>query len=369
MTRVLSGAKAQFQKASNASIEKISPDLQTYKENIHDLVHDDWFNLRSPAFNRILKNRGIVPKGLSKARGLEGGADWNKDLANLLTPAFYKWAKEHKEHMRHMLATLGYSFNAFHQKIIRVMTKAAANVPTVEKAKQKWQHVRPHVLVKLETLMDDVERVQARALEWATMEYDRQRNLISDITDNIYIEVFNSAPALKPPNPKAKKQSKQYVMPKMKFQQARLKEMFLSPDSHFVGQAVNLFRSEFEKNIRHTIDQHFARIEAIYDKFDTGIRAQGPINYKLTPAGEDIRAEVKERIPELQATIDHLKTFLPARASQDADTEEDQAYNMGAREDDEDDFATTYNKMSSKRKETTPPVECRPHTTIKREPF
>lgn len=367
MAKQSSGAKAQYQTASNASIAKIVPDLTIYKENIQDLITDDWSNLRGPAFTRIVKNRGLVPKGLSKARGLEGGADWNRDLANILAPAFEKWSNEHQERMQHMLATLAKNFNAFHNKIIRVITEAAANVPTVEKAKQKWEPLRRRVRVKLENLVEEVDRVHSRTLEWATLEHERQNSLVSCITDDIFIEVFNSIPPLKPLNPKAKKPKQQYVTPKIKFQQAKLRELFLTPDDHFVEKAINLFQSEFDKRIRQTIDQHFAGIEALYDHFDARIRAQGPISYKLTPLGKEIRAEVKERIPELQERIDQLKAFLPAQANQD-DGAEDQS-NIGAKDDDDDDdFATTYNKVS-KRKKTAPSDEHRPSKMIKREPF
>lgn len=365
MAKQSSGAKAQFQNASNAGIAKIVPELTMYKENIQDLITDDWSTLRAPAFTRIVKNRGLVPKGLSKARGLEGGADWNRDLANILAPAFDKWSKEHQEHMRHMLATLAYNFNSFHSKINRVITEAAANVPTVEKAKLKWEPLKRRVRVKLETLVEEVDRVHSRILEWATMEHERQNSLVSSITDDIFIEVFNSVPPLKPLNPKAKKPKQQYVTPKIKFQQAKLRELLLTPDDHFVEKAINLFQSEFDKRIRHTIDQHFAAIEALYDRFDAGIRAQGPINYKLTTAGKEIRADVKKCIPELQEKIDQLKTFLPAQANQD-DGAEDQSYNIGGKDDD-DDFATTYNKVS-KRKKTAPSEEYRPGKRIKQEP-
>jgi hypothetical protein len=366
MAKQSSGAKAKFQNASNAGIAKIVPELTMYKENIQDLITDDWSSLRAPAFTRIVKNRGLVPKGLSKARGLEGGADWNRDLANITAPAFDKWSKEHQEQMRHMLATLAYNFNSFHSKINRVITEAAANVPTVEKAKQKWEPLKRRVRVKLETLVEEVERVHSRILEWATMEHERQNSLVSSITDDIFIEVFNSVPPLKPLNPKAKKPKQQYVTPKIKFQQAKLRDLFLTPDDHFVEKAINLFQSEFDKRIRHTIDQHFAAIEALYDRFDAGIRAQGPINYKLTTAGKEIRADVKKCIPGLQEKIDHMKTYLPAQANQD-DGAEDQS-NIGAKDDDDDDFATTYNKVS-KRKKTAPSEGHRPGKMIKQESF
>lgn len=342
------------------------PEVTGYKEAIKEIM-DDWSNLKFGAFNKIVKSRGLVPKGLSKAQGLEGGADWNRELANVLSPGFGKWSEEQPDHRRRILGTLAKNFNLFHSKIDRTITNAAANVPTVEKAKQKWEPLRRRVLVKLETLMDEVEHVHSRMFEWATMEYGRQSSLVSNITDSIFDEVFKAVPPLKPINPKAKKPKQQYVMPKTTFQKAKLSEKLLTPDNHFVEQAINLFQSELDKRVRHTIDQNFAAIEALYDRFDTGIRAQGPISYKLRPDGKAIRAEVKERIPELQERIDQLKTFLPTQANQD-DSAEDQSYNVGAEEDDGYDFATTDNNVS-KRKNTAPSEENRPSKAIKHEPF
>ena len=367
MTKTLSSAKAKFQAASDASIAMITPDLPILKETVQDLVQEDWFDLKAAAFNRILKNRGTVPKGVSKARGLEEGANWNKDLANLFAPAFHKWSKAHKEHVRHMLPSLAYAFNAFYFKIIRVMNNSAANVPTVEKAKFKWEPLNRKMRAKIEGLMDEVGQCQSRMLEWATMEFEKQTSLVSEVTDNIYIEVYNTVPALKPVNPKAKKQYRQYVEPKLKFQKKKLGEMFLQSDNHFVEQAINHFQSEFDKKMRHILDKHFSGIEKLLDDFNANIRAQGPITYQLKPDGRAIRADVQERIPELKEKIEHIKALLPARVIKDENNQGIQIDDMDAKED-EDDFASIHEKMS-KRKRPEPSAERRPHKRIKQEPL
>ena len=366
MAKQLSGAKAQFQKASNAGIAKIVPELTMYKEYIQELITDDWSCLRAPAFTRIVKNRGLVPKGLPKTQGLEGGADWNRDLAKILAPVFEKWSKRYQEHISHMLTTLAYNFSSFHRKINRVITEAAANVPTVEKAKQKWEPLKRRVLVKLETLMDEVDRIHSRLLGWATMEHEIQSSLVSSITDDIFIEVFNSVPPVKPLNLNAKMPKQQYVTPKIKFQQAKLRELFLTPDNHFVEKAINLFQSEFDKRIHHTIDQQFAAIEALFDRFDAGIRAQGPINFKLRPDGKAIRAEMKERIPELQKRINELKLLLPSQVSLVENAKDQQTDTTGAKEENDANFATTYNKVL-KRSKSAPPGGCPPKKIAKQD--
>lgn len=209
MANTLSAAKAKFQNASDQSIATVDPDLPVCKEQVQALVQEDWFDLKAAAFTRVLKNRGVVPVGLSKARGLENGADWNKELATTLTPIFQKWSKAYTGHMRHMWPSLAYAFDAFYRKIIRVLNKSAANVPTVGKSKCKWEPLGRRIRARIEGLQDEVERLQSRTFEWATMEFDRQTNLISEVADDIYVEVYNTVPELKPPKPNAKRQYKQ----------------------------------------------------------------------------------------------------------------------------------------------------------------
>ncbi|KAH6625660.1 hypothetical protein C7974DRAFT_414159 [Boeremia exigua] len=363
MTKTLSGVKAKFQIFSQAKIATLTLESLNYKEHVQDLLLD-WSGLKAPAFNRILKNRGLVPKGLSKARGLEQGADWNRDLAVILAPAFQKWIKEHQERMRNMLPSLAYAFDKFYHKIIRVMNASEANVPTVEKAKLKWAPLRTKMLVKLESLMDEVNLIQSKTFDWAIMDYDRQNSLISEVTDSIYIEVFNTAPALKPINPNAKKQSKQYVTPKLKFQMNRLNELFLQPGDHFVDRVINHFQSRLDKDIRHILDKHFGHIEKLFDEFNDKIRAQGPIRYQLRADGEAIRADVQERIPELQARIDQLVALLPARVSSDEKAQDMQVDDIDVKE--EDDFAAIHDRVA-KRTKHEPPVGGRLGKRVKQE--
>ncbi|KAF3036845.1 hypothetical protein E8E12_007724 [Didymella heteroderae] len=275
MTRLLSQAMSSFQKASDA-------------------------------FNRILKNRGTVPQGVSKARGLENCANWNKDLASILAPSFQKWASSYAEHMRPMEPAFAYAFDQLHKKVLHMMSKSAANLPTVEKTKKKWTTFHHKVQAKVIGLMEAVARVQTERLEWATMAYDRENNLIAELTDDIYTDVFNTVPALKAPNPKAKKQYKQYVEPKLKFQKRKLADMFLHSDRHFVDIAINHFQGEFDKKMRSTLGEYLAGIERIFKDFSRSLSDLRPISYVLTPEGEAIRADVEERIPELEQKIDNI---------------------------------------------------------------
>lgn len=363
MARLLSQAKSSFQKASDDSISRIQADVPVLKDHVTELFLEDWNELKAAAFNRILKCRGNVPKGVSKARGLENGANWNKDLANILTPSFHKWANTYNERMKPMEPSLAYAFDQLHKKINRMMNNSTANLPTVEKAKKKWIPFRHKVQAKLISLTEAVDAVQTEKLEWATMAYERENNLVAGITNDIYIEVFNTVPALKAPNPKAKKQYKQYVEPKLKFQKKKLADMLLHGDRHFVDIVINHFQGEFDKAMRQTLMEHFAGIEKLFEDFSRSLRALLPINYILTPEGESIRADVGERIPELEQKVERLRALLPVRASQEESGIEIDSIDV---KEDEDNLAVIFETMA-KRKKAEAPTGRRQSKRVKQE--
>jgi hypothetical protein len=364
MARMLSQAKSFFQSASDASINKIMVDVPNFKDQVTELYMEDWNELKAAAFNRILKCRGTVLKGVSKAKGLEQGTNWNKDLANILAPGFHKWSKFYIERVKPMIKSLAQAFNQFHHKALRTMNNSAANLPTVERAKRRWEPLRDRVRAKLLGLEDIILGCQTRTLQWATMEHDRENNLIAHVTDDIYDAVFTTAPALKPPNPKAKKQYKQYVEPKLKFQKKKLAELFLHSDHHFVDRVINYFQAEFDKAMRQILNEHFAGIEKLFEDYSIAIRQQAPIDYTITPEGEAIRAEVEQRIPELQEKIDELRSMLPVRASQeDASYVQDDNFDI---KEDEDNLALIYEKMVKRKVEL--PAERRQSKRVKQEP-
>lgn len=139
--------------------------------------------------------------------------------------------------------------------------------------------------------MEAVARVQAERLEWATMAFDREYNLIGEISDDICPEIFNTVPALKAPNPMAKRQYKQYVEPKLKlkFQKRKLSEMLLYGDGHFIDIAINHFQGEFDKKIRLTLGEHLAGVGNMFEDFSISLRALAPMNYSLPRAKQTVQ--------------------------------------------------------------------------------
>ncbi|KAJ4986398.1 hypothetical protein SVAN01_08090 [Stagonosporopsis vannaccii] len=364
MARLLTQAKSSFQSSSDKSISRVQADVPALKDHVTELFMEDWNELKSAAFNRILKCRGTVPKGVSKARGLENGANWNKDIAAILNPSFLKWANTYAEHMKPMEPALAYAFDQLHKKINKMMHTSTANLPTIERSKKKWNPFRLRVQAKLSGLMEAIGKEQAKHLELATLAFDRENNLISQITDDIYIEVFNTVPALKPANPKAKKQYKQYVEPKLKFQKRKLADLLLYGENHIVDTIINHFQGEFDKSMRQTLMEHFGGIEKLFEDFSTSLRSLLPISYELKEDGRAIRAEVGERIPELEQKAERLRALLPARAVQEEDGVDIDTFDV---KEEGDSLAAILETMV-KRRNAEPAAGRRPAKKIKQEP-
>jgi hypothetical protein len=366
LTRLLAQAKSSFKVSSNASISKITQDVPTMKEQVEELLSQDWLLHRSGAFNRILRDHGTVIKGTSKAMGLEEGASWNKDLALILAPGFHRWSNSYKAHMGPMMPSLYKALNQLHLKTDTMIGECAANLVTVERARKKWGLLRNNLKAKLVSLMDDIEKTRQKTLEWATMEFDCSTNLISEITNDIFEEVFNAEPALKPANPNRKKQTKQYVEPKFKYKKKKLEQLFLQPDNHFVDCVIDELQQQFDTTINAKLDSHFAGIEQLLEGYSTTIRSQAPIDYTITPAGIKMRADLKLRIPDLEEMIAACQKMIPATVKQEDDMAH-VAMDGDDLENSEEDLAAIYAKMA-KRKDTDFADQSK-KKRIKSEPF
>jgi hypothetical protein len=171
-----------------------------------------------------------------------------------------------------------------HEKTGKMIGVCAANLVTVDKAKRKWAPFNRRLEAKMMRLMEEITKIQQRTLEWATMKYDCNRNAMSEVTDDIFDEVFDATPALSPPNPKRKKQAK-YVEPKIRFQKKKLEELFLHPDNHFVDRVVKHMQSQFDRHVKYTLHKHFAGIEKLFEEFSTAIRGQSNFSFSLTEDG------------------------------------------------------------------------------------
>jgi hypothetical protein len=190
--------------------------------------------------------------------------------------------------------------------------ECAANLVTVEKARKRWAAYSKRLEVKLWGLMQDIKKTKEKTMEWATMEFDCHNNLISEVTDDIYDEVSNAEPALKPPNPNRKRQTKQYVEPRLKYKKKKLEQLFLQPENHFVDCVIEHMQSSFNKAVQIVLEEHFAGFEVLLEDFSKTIRSQAPLDYKISPHGKAMRAGIEKEIPGLQERVEELQKMLPA---------------------------------------------------------
>jgi hypothetical protein len=364
ITRLLSQAKSAFQKCSDDSMEKIEKDIPNFKEQLEEKMTEEWFILKAAAFTRIVKCRGVVPKGASRAKGLENGRHWNKELAELLAPGFNKWYNTHTGYMATMKPALSTSLHHLHLKITKMINDSNANMVTIEKAKKRWAPLYNRLQAKLMVLMDEVSKLEKLMYEGATMEFGQERNLISYMTDDLYTKVFEAVPEEKPPLPARsgkKKPAKRYVMPKIKFQKKVMEDLFLNPESHLIDQVLKRFQSEFDDAMRTLLEKHLDGIDKLLETLSANLRAEAPIDYRITKDGEAIRAELARHIPKLEEKAMELRSKLPQTAKPEDEMAPIPWTSSDALDgDDEDNLAIFYDKVAKTKRKDKGPTNPRP---------
>ncbi|KAH7374324.1 hypothetical protein BKA66DRAFT_534116 [Pyrenochaeta sp. MPI-SDFR-AT-0127] len=308
LTNMVELLKSNYLGYVKSSIKKIRKDESKYKELLETKIINRWLTLRSPAFTRILKSRGTVPQGTSKAKGLENTVNWNVDLVSLLKPGFQNWYATHANHLNNLKLALPFALDQLYHETLAIMNVSAANLITVEKAKLKFEPLRHRMKSKMMALAEELIAEQNRLLHRATLEDERENNIIAAITNSIYDDVFMSAPELKPTPPG---KPKRYVSPVFKFRKHRLEEHFLAPDDHFVDKVIQLFEDQLERNMYALIDKHFAKLNAMFDSFSKLLRDHAQIAYDIGPVGEHIRSELEKEIPYIEEKATKLSKLLP----------------------------------------------------------
>jgi hypothetical protein len=103
---LLSQAKRIFRKVFHDTFAKIRSHTYTYKQQVDDMIEDGFSRLRGPTWAKVLKLRGTLPPRASKAKGLEGGCSYNKDLSDIVASAFHNWDTVYTSRMRPMTESL-----------------------------------------------------------------------------------------------------------------------------------------------------------------------------------------------------------------------------------------------------------------------
>ncbi|RMZ67957.1 Dynamin GTPase domain [Pyrenophora seminiperda CCB06] len=373
MKRLLSQVKSAFRDASSNSTARIQNDIPTFKEQLEERLAEDWLLLKAGAFNRMVKGRGVVPKGASKAKGLEHGRHWTKEIAEMLTPGLTKWFNTYRTRMVIIDPALHQALNDLHRKTITCINDSSANMVTIEKAKKKWNTVLTRLQTKLAVMMDSVKKAEKLMYERATMEFGQEHNLIADVTGELYATIFEAVPEEKPavPGKNGKMPAKRYVMSKLKFQKKVMEHLFLDPDNHLVDQILTQLQEEFNEDISQLLDTHFTGMEKMLEEMSENLRAEAPIDYRITREGEELRTELAAYIPALEEKACQLRSMLPMIEKQEEGEE-----TLFVSCDDSDDMDTTDQSLShimeriEKKKRMETPANAAKYTPkrIKMEP-
>lgn len=246
--------------------------------------------------------RGTVPKGASKASGLQEGCNWNLELTNILAPGFRRWAESNSHTMKKMCNELAEAMNGLYDQSILILDKSAANFLIVDRARNRWRSYRNNFQVRARTLMDQIGKLEKRTQTWATIEAGQENNLIASITDEIYDAVFISVPPLKESTSKKALRSKHphYTVPKIKYKKSELERLMISEDNHIV----------FNKDMEELLTQLFTDIGKLLENYSIWLRAQAPISYPITPVGTAIRDNLQQLIPTLERRSQELKDLF-----------------------------------------------------------
>jgi hypothetical protein len=351
ITRLLEQLQSSFQKISEKSMARIKSDVPTFKSQIETKLVEDWMTMKFYAFNRALKGRGIVPKGITRAKGLENGRNWNQELADVLAPGISKWYNAHVQNMEPMEAALRFAVAQLNKHTMTTIANAEANGITIDKAKAKWDNYGEQIEAKMMVLMTEVGKAEKRSLEWATMKFGRDDNLVSSITDPWYDDILDAAPGLRPPVPGAKTQKKQYMKPgRFQFQKNRMKSHFIDSKEDFVDRAFATFQARFDQAMKTLLDEHFTGVTQVLSNFATHLRGRAPLDYVMTEEGRLIRADLERLIPVLEAKADHLRALLPKRIKTEGESAAKTDKYLVDIKDESANFDVIYERLAKQRK-------------------
>lgn len=94
--------------------------------------------LPGPTMNKILKCKGTVPPGTSRAKGLESGCDWNAELVKVFARGFNRWYTAQGPATEKMAEVLIKAFEFFLKKFFEKLDIPTSSIATTEKAKRKY---------------------------------------------------------------------------------------------------------------------------------------------------------------------------------------------------------------------------------------
>jgi len=316
-----SETKSAFGNLSKNGIARVRADIDAYKQQLDGKISKQWLTVPGPAFKKIVNFKGVVAKGASKARGLDMGCNWNKEIADILAPGFNKWLRFQSRNMRDMSLALSQALDQAHLQTMIMMDNSSANLVVIDKAKKKWQNIHPKMQAKLQVLMKKIEKLHKRFFYWAIMQDARENNLAAHVMDSIFDDVFSSEPATKEITTGKNKGKKRFVMSKVAHQKGKLLGLTISAKPHLVENLIDQFQMQFDQYLNNYVDEHFEDASKLLEGFSETLRKQAPVDYIITPVGETMRRELENLVPTLLEKSQQLRDLLPVVIKEDDDAQ------------------------------------------------
>jgi hypothetical protein len=207
-----------------------------------------------------------------------------------------------------------------HDRAMANLGKSAANLLIVDKARNRWRPYRNKLLVKVQTLIEQIARCERKTQLWATMEAQPENSLVASVTDTIYDTIFESKVPLRESTSKKGSNSKpKAIMSLVQYRKSEMQRLMLEEDNHIVDTLIEKFKSTFDSHIETFVSRFFTEVEEILENYSNWLREQAPINYPITPVGSAIRESLQELIPSLEEKMQELKELMPELPSTDTD--------------------------------------------------
>jgi hypothetical protein len=312
--------KVAFENLSKNGIAKVRLDADSFKQQVNRNLKNQWLTLPALVFKKIVACKGVIVKGSSKSKALQSGCNWNHEIADIMAPGFNKWLLFHSRNMKDMAPALSRALIQAHDRTMKMMEDSSANLVVVEKAKKKWSDFHPKMQAKVSTLMKDIDKLEKKLNVWATMQDGRENNLITKVMERIYDAVFAASPATKVITGGKHKGKTRYVKPRIAFQKDYLAKLVMNSGTHLVDDLIDQFQRSFDKYMGRLIDNHCLEMDKLLKEYSAVLRKQAPVDYIITPVGEDIRRKLGQLIPTFVEKSHELIAQMPETPKKEDDT-------------------------------------------------
>lgn len=290
------------------------------RQRIDRMVKDCWSSYPHGSFNRILKEKGCIHPGISKARCLINGCDWNRDLSAHLEDTLKEWRLQQHWLNKTLQKSLSDFFQGYFGQVIHDMAHSKSDVSAIATARNKWLPYRKRMLMQVNKLVKNLISTQNLLYRQGTMADGSLNSLVPSLTGELWDEIYKSIPAEKEGGTGKKKQ---YVEPKHKFQKRVMLSLFCDPKNHFFDQAIRKFQAVADNELGELRKEFIEDVDDILKGFKQLLQDLVPVNYYVTPQGEYIRSGLRDLLPLLRGQANDLQELVPSEPIKIDDDDQD----------------------------------------------